>query len=75
MRNGRPASVTSTSPLRFDFGDAVAEQAGDMRRIERRGDRHHRARLGDAVRRGEHRGAAEAVADQDRGRARACVRR
>ena len=39
-----------------------------MRRIGRRSDRHHGARLGDAVRGGEHRGAAEAVADQDRGR-------
>ena len=39
-----------------------------MRRIGRRIDRHHRARLGDAVRGGEHRGAAEAVADQDRRR-------
>ena len=39
-----------------------------MRRIERRADRHHRARVGDAVRGGEHRGAAEAVTDQDRRR-------
>ena len=39
-----------------------------MRRIERRADRHHGARLGDAVRGREHRGAAEAVADQDRRR-------
>ncbi len=54
--------------LRGDVGDAVAEQAGDVRRIARRADRHHGARLGDAVRGGEHRGAAEAVADQDRGR-------
>ena len=51
-----------------DVGDLVPEQPGDMRRIGRRGDRHHGARLGDAVRGGEHRGAAEAVADQDRRR-------
>ncbi len=39
-----------------------------MGRIERRVDRHHGARLGDAVRGGDHGGAAEAVADQDRRR-------
>ena len=39
-----------------------------MRGIERRVDRHYGARLGDAVRRRDHGGAAEAVADQDRWR-------
>ena len=51
-----------------DLGDLLAEQPDDVRRIERRGDRHHGARFRDAVRGGEHRGAAEAVADQDRRR-------
>ena len=37
-----------------------------MRRIERRSDGHDRTRFGDAMRRGEHRRAAEAVADQNR---------
>ena len=54
--------------LIVELGDAFAEQPDDMRRIERRRDRHHGARLGDAVRGGEHRGAAKAVADQDRRR-------
>ena len=36
-----------------------------MRRVEGRGDCHHRARLGDALRCGEHRRAAEAMPDQD----------
>ena len=39
-----------------------------MRRIEGRGNRHHRPRLGDAMRGGEHRRAAEAMSDQDRWR-------
>src|SRR5581483_1638160 len=39
-----------------------------MPRLERRADRRHRARLGEAARRGENRGAAEAVADEKRGR-------
>ena len=69
MRNGRPASATSTSPCVADLVDLLLEQAGDVRRIARRGDGHHRARLGNAVRGGQHRGAAEAVADQDRRRA------
>ena len=54
--------------LIVELGNAFAEQPDDMRRIGRRRDRHHGARLGDAVRGGEHRGAAEAVADQDRRR-------
>ena len=37
--------------------------------IARRGDRHHRARLRHVGGGGEHGGTAEAVADQDRGRA------
>jgi len=37
-----------------------------MRRVEGRGNRHHRACLGDAMRGGQHRRAAEAVPDQDR---------
>ncbi len=51
----------------LDLVDAVAEQAGDMCRIERRGDRHHCARLGNAVRGSEHRGTAKAVTDQNSG--------
>ena len=54
--------------LIVELGNALAEQPDDMGRIERRRDRHHGARLGDAMRGGKHRGAAEAVADQDRGR-------
>ena len=54
--------------LIVELGNAFAEQPDDVRRIERRRDRHHGARLGDAVRGGEHRGAAEAVADQNRRR-------
>lgn len=46
----------------------VLEQADDVRRIVRRRDGHHRARFGDAVRRGKHGAAAEAVPDQDRRR-------
>ena len=55
--------------LRADVLDAIAEQAGDMRRIAGRGDRHDRARLRNVGGGGQHRGAAEAVADQDRRRA------
>ena len=69
MRNGRPASVHFDFALLLDFVDVVAEQARDMGRIERRGDRHHGMRVGNAVRRGEHGGAAEAVADQNGRRA------
>ena len=54
--------------LIVELGNAFAEQPDHMGRIERRRDRHHGARLGDAMRGGEHRGAAEAVADQDRRR-------
>ena len=67
-RNGRPGERYFDFALRLDFGGAAAEQAGDMRGIERCVDRHYGARLGDAVRRREHGGAAEAVADQDRRR-------
>ena len=68
MRNGRPASATSTSPFCMDVGDMLLEQAGDMRGIGRRRDGRDRARLRHLLRRGQHGGAAEAVADQDRGR-------
>ena len=51
-----------------DLRDFFTEQADDMGRIERRCDRHHGVHLGDAVCGGEHRGAAETVANQDGGR-------
>ena len=54
--------------LLADLGDLAPEQAGDMGGVARRGDRHHRARFGNAVRGRQHRRAAEAVADQERGR-------
>ena len=54
--------------LRCNLGGAVAKQADDVRRIERRADRDHRARLRDAMRGGEHRGAAQTMTDQNRGR-------
>ena len=47
----------------FYVFDAVAEQAGNVGRIERRGDGHDCTRFGDAMRRGEHRRPAQAVAD------------
>ncbi len=53
----------------LDRIDVLLEQAGDVRGIVGRGDGHHRAHLGYAVRGGEHGRAAEAVADQDRRRA------
>ena len=53
-----------------DGVDLVPEQMRDMAGIAGRGDGHHRPRLRDRFRRGEHRGAAEAVADQQRRRPR-----
>ena len=55
--------------FRMDVGDMLPEQAGDMRRIGRRRDGRNRAHLRTMLRGREHRRAAEAVADQDRGRA------
>ena len=55
--------------LFLDCVDVLLEQADDMRGIVRRGDGHHRARVGNAVRGGQHGAAAQAVADQDRRRA------
>ena len=69
MRNGRPASVHLDLALGLDLIDLILEQADDMRRIVGRGDGDHGARVGDAVRGGQHRAAAQAVADQDRRRA------
>ncbi len=51
-----------------DVLDLVLEQADDMRRRRGRGDRHHRLGVGNLAGRGQDGGAAEAVADQDRGR-------
>jgi hypothetical protein len=53
-----------------DFLEPILEQPGDVGRIAGRGDGHHRARLRHLGRRREHGGAAEAVADEDRGRLR-----
>ena len=66
--NGRPASRTSTSPCSRMAPTWLLEQAGDMGGVGRRGDRHHAARICDAVRGRQHGGAAQAVADQERGR-------
>ena len=44
---------------------AAAEEPGDMRRIERRGNGHDGACVGNPMRGGEHRGATEAVTDQN----------
>jgi hypothetical protein len=46
----------------------IAEQACDMRRVEGRRNRHHRACLGNAMRGRQHRGTAEAMPDEDRWR-------
>ena len=54
--------------LLLDVVHVLPEQAGDVRRIGRRRDGGDRARLGNLLRGDEHRGAAEAVTDQDRGR-------
>jgi len=53
--------------LAFDLVDAIAEQARDMRWIERRRDRHHRAGLGDAVSGSEHRRTTKTMTDQNGG--------
>ena len=55
--------------LRADIRDLLLEQPGHVARIGWRRDGRDGSRLGDARRGGEHRGAAEAVADQQRGRA------
>ena len=54
--------------LGADFVETVLEQAGHVGGIAGRGDRHHRARLRHFGGGGEHRRAAEAVADEDGGR-------
>ncbi len=46
--------------------DVIPKQTRDMRRIAGRGDRHHGACVRNAMRGGQHCGAAERVADQDR---------
>ena len=57
------------SPARAMSATWSRRQAGDMRRIGRRGDGDHGAGLRDLRRRGgQHGGAAEAVADQHRRR-------
>ena len=54
--------------LAGNLGGAVAKQADDVRRIERRTNRHDGTSLRNAVRGSEHRRAAETMTDQDRGR-------
>src|SRR5262249_41220164 len=54
--------------LGADLVETILEQAGHVGGIAGCGDRHHRARLRHLGGGGEHRGAAEAVADEDRGR-------
>ena len=51
-----------------DGVELVLEQMRDVAGIAGRGDRHHRPRLRDRIGRRQHRGAAEAVADQQRRR-------
>ena len=68
MRNGRPASETSTSPVLADVLDAILEKAGDMRRIGGGRDGDDGLGLGDLRGGSEDGGAAQAVADQDRRR-------
>ena len=66
---GGRLSVTFDFALVMDASHVLAKEAGDMRRVAGRAlTVDDRARLGDAVRGGEHRGAAEAVANQDRRR-------
>ena len=48
-----------------DFSHLIPEQAGDMRRVEGRSDRHYGARHGDAMSGGKHCRTAETVPDQD----------
>src|ERR1700728_235347 len=52
--------------LAAGLGDLVAEQPDNVGGIERRGDGDDSLRLRDAMCGGQHRGAAEAVPDQDR---------
>src|SRR4029077_15653049 len=52
----------------LDLADRAPDQAEDVLRLERRTQRRDRDRLGDPRRRGEHRGAAEAVSDEQPGR-------
>ena len=54
--------------LLADVLDAILEQMRDMRGIGGRGDGHDRFCLGDLPGGGQNRGAAKAVADQDRRR-------
>ena len=54
--------------LRADLVEPILEQTGDMGGIARRGDRHHGAGFRHLSRGGEHGGATEAVADEDRRR-------
>ncbi len=54
--------------LLLNVGDMLLEQTGDVPRIGRRRNRRDRARFRHLRRGGQHRRAAEAVADQDRGR-------
>ena len=53
---------------RPDLVEPILEQTGDMGGIARRGDRHHGAGFRHLSRGGEHGGATEAVADEDRRR-------
>src|SRR5438128_9566265 len=55
--------------LRFDLRNALAEEPGDVAGVARRGDRHYSLRLRDVAGGREDRRAAEAMADQYRGRA------
>ena len=50
-----------------DVLDAIGEKVGDMRGIGRRGDGDDGFRFRNLPGCGQHRGAAEAVTDQDRG--------
>jgi len=51
-----------------NFRDLFSEQTNNMCRIEWRPDRHNSSCFRDAMRGGEHSGAAETVTDQERGR-------
>ena len=53
-----------------DVLEPILEETGDVARVARRGNGHDRARLRHLSRRGQHGGAAEAVADEDRRRLR-----
>jgi hypothetical protein len=69
MRNCRPCERGFDLALGEDFVEALLEQARHVGGIARRRDRYHGARLGNLGGRREHSRAAEAVADEDRGRA------